>query len=81
MPTYDYVCDQCGHKEEHFYPHPKTAPEYHFCDEIVDADENGVYRCRGKLRRQIGAGAGAIFKGPGFYSTDYRSGTLPKEDQ
>ena len=61
MPTYDYLCDACGHKFEHFQsindPHLKKCPE---CK-------------KNKLRRLIGAGAAVMFKGSGFYTTDYRS--------
>jgi putative FmdB family regulatory protein len=60
MPTYDYECQACGHKFEEFQsikaPPIKTCPV-----------------CRkNKVRRLIGAGGGLIFKGSGFYCTDYR---------
>ncbi len=61
MPTYDYVCDACGHKFELFQsindPVKRKCPE---CSKL-------------KLRRLIGAGAAIVFKGSGFYQTDYRS--------
>lgn len=61
MPTYDYECDACEHKFEHFQgindPHLKKCPE---CG-------------KNKLRRLIGAGGAVMFKGTGFYQTDYRS--------
>lgn len=61
MPTYDYECDACEHKFEHFQgindPHLKKCPE---CG-------------KNKLRRLIGAGGAVVFKGSGFYQTDYRS--------
>lgn len=61
MPTYDYECDNCGHELEVFQP--ITASPLRKCP-----------ACRRlKLRRKIGAGAGIIFKGAGFYATDYRS--------
>lgn len=60
MPTYDYRCDGCGHTLDAFQSITeealKTCPE---CGED-------------KLRRLIGAGAGIIFKGSGFYETDYK---------
>ena len=61
MPTYDYVCDACGHTFEKFQS--MTARSVRVCP-----------RCgKSKARRLIGAGAGVIFKGSGFYQTDYRS--------
>jgi putative FmdB family regulatory protein len=61
MPTYEYECDGCGHRLDHF-------------QSIKDAPLKKCPQC-GKLRlkRLIGAGAGVIFKGSGFYTTDYRS--------
>lgn len=68
MPTYGYICDKCGHEFETFQPMSsdplKTCPE-HLC---------GKKRWgKGKVKRTIGAGAGLLFKGSGFYITDYRS--------
>lgn len=61
MPTYDYVCDACGHALELFQ----------------SMSENPKRKCPScgtlKLRRLIGTGAGVLFKGSGFYQTDYRS--------
>jgi len=61
MPTYEYVCDNCQHQFEQFQS-IKAKP---------------IRKCPqcGKLsvQRLIGAGAGIIFKGSGFYQTDYRS--------
>lgn len=61
MPTYDYACQRCGHEFEEFQA--ITAKPLRKCPEC------------GKLglRRLIGTGAGIIFKGSGFYQTDYRS--------
>jgi putative FmdB family regulatory protein len=61
MPTYDYECESCGHQFEQFQS--ITARPTRKCPEC----------CKMKLRRLIGAGAGVIFKGSGFYQTDYRS--------
>ena len=60
MPTYEYVCEKCGYEFERFQsmtdPPVKTCPE-----------------CKSrKVRRLIGSGAGIIFKGSGFYETDYK---------
>lgn len=61
MPTYDYVCDACEHKFEHFQgindPLLKKCPD---CK-------------KPKLRRLFGTGGAIMFKGSGFYITDYRS--------
>src|SRR3954465_11461774 len=60
MPTYDYKCSACGHAFEKF--HSITA--------------NPIKKCpkcgKNKVQRLIGTGAGLIFKGSGFYITDYR---------
>lgn len=62
MPTYDYECQTCGHqfeaKQSMKDPHLTDCPQ-----------EN----CAGPVKRKIGIGAGFIFKGNGFYITDYRS--------
>ena len=60
MPTYDYKCLACDVRFEKFQG--ITAPAIEECPE-----------CGGKVKRLIGAGGGLIFKGSGFYSTDYRS--------
>lgn len=61
MPTYDYECDNCGHKFELYQgindPKAKKCPA---CGKL-------------KLRRLLGTGAAIVFKGSGFYQTDYRS--------
>jgi putative FmdB family regulatory protein len=61
MPTYDYECDACGHKAEVF--------------QAISADP--LKKCpeckKPKYRRLFGAGAALVFKGSGFYQTDYRS--------
>ncbi len=62
MPTYDYVCDACGNKYEKFQSMSSEADTE--CPE-----------CGGKVRRLIGSGAGIIFKGSGFYQTDYKKAT------
>ena len=61
MPTYEYVCKQCEHEFEQFQS--ITAKPSRKCPECGKM----------KLQRLIGAGAGIIFKGSGFYQTDYRS--------
>ena len=67
MPTYDYVCDACGHHFEEFQS--MTAKILKKCPECGKL----------KLRRLIGTGAGVIFKGGGFYETDYRSDSYQKD--
>ncbi len=61
MPTYDYVCDACDHEFELFQS--ITAKNKRKCPECG----------RLKLRRLFGTGAAIVFKGSGFYQTDYRS--------
>ena len=66
MPTYDYACDQCGHEFEAF--HSITAAPLKKCPECG----------KRALQRLIGTGGGVIFKGSGFYQTDYRSESYKK---
>lgn len=68
MPTYEYVCEKCGHRFEKFQP--ISAKPLSICPEDLCARKRWG---KGKVRRTIGAGAGIIFKGSGFYTTDYRS--------
>mgnify|MGYP003345763553 CR=1 FL=1 len=66
MPTYDYVCDGCGHGFELF-------------QSMTDAVKKTCPECKKKkLRRLIGAGGAIVFKGSGFYKTDYRSESYKK---
>lgn len=68
MPTYEYVCEKCGRRFEKFQPisdEPLTS-----CPKDLCARKRWG---KGKVKRLIGAGAGLIFKGSGFYATDYRS--------
>lgn len=62
MPNYDYKCQTCGHVFEVFQSMNDAKLE--------DCPEEG---CDGKVKRLLGTGAGLIFKGGGFYETDYRS--------
>lgn len=66
MPTYDYVCDACEHQFELFQRMSEDAKRK--CPECGKA----------KLRRLIGPGAAIVFKGSGFYKTDYRSESYKK---
>lgn len=61
MPTYEYVCRACGHQFERFQP--ITAAPIKTCPTCG----------KPKVERKIGIGAGVLFKGGGFYETDYRS--------
>lgn len=66
MPTYDYICDSCRHEFEAF--------------ESIKANPQTVCPVCGaeSLRRKIGPGAAILFKGSGFYQTDYRSDSYKK---
>ena len=68
MPTYEYVCEKCGHRFEK--SQPISAAPLTTCPEALCAQKRWG---KGKVKRAIGAGAGFIFKGSGFYITDYRS--------
>ncbi|MFT4542636.1 MAG: putative FmdB family regulatory protein [Planctomycetota bacterium] len=61
MPTYDYICQACNHHLELFQSMSEGAKR--------KCPECGAL----KLQRQIGAGAGILFKGQGYYQTDYRT--------
>ena len=66
MPTYDYRCDSCGHEFEEFQTF--SAGALRKCPECKKL----------RLKRLIGSGAGILFKGSGFYETDYRSESYKK---
>ncbi len=69
MPTYEYECNACGHKFEEFQS--MTAKTLKKCPECKKL----------KLQRLIGSGSGIIFKGSGFYETDYKNkGSKPNND-
>ncbi len=66
MPTYDYVCDGCGHAFELF-------------QSMTDEVKKTCPKCKKKkLRRLIGTGGAIVFQGSGFYKTDYRSESYKK---
>jgi putative FmdB family regulatory protein len=66
MPTYDYRCGECGHELELF-------------QSFSESPKRKCPQCgRLKLKRVIGTGAAIIFKGSGFYETDYRSESYKK---
>ncbi len=65
MPTYEYECKKCDHKFEQF-------------QRMSDPPLKRCPKCRGSVRRLMGTGAGIIFKGSGFYQTDYRSESYKK---
>ncbi len=66
MPTYEYECGSCGHKFEVFQP-------------IKDKPRKKCPECGKGVKRLIGAGSAVIFKGSGFYQTDYRSSDYKKK--
>jgi len=68
MPTYQYVCEKCGHEFEKVQP--ISAEPLAECPEALCAQKRWG---KGKVKRAISGGAGLIFKGSGFYITDYRS--------
>lgn len=68
MPTYEYVCEKCQHQFEVFQSmkdKPLTVCPKDHCPQKRWG--------KGKVRRKLGTGAGLLFKGNGFYITDYRS--------
>lgn len=70
MPTYDYKCTECGNTFELF-------------QQMSEEPIKNCPKCNGKVKRLIGMGAGTIFKGSGFYQTDYKnkSSNTAKKDK
>ena len=66
MPTYEYECKTCKHRFERFQP-------------ITAGTSLGCPRCKKRAKRLISSGAGLLFKGQGFYATDYRSSGYKKQ--
>jgi len=68
MPTYEYECTKCGYVFEKF-------------QSMTDEPVKRCPKCRCKVKKLIGAGAGIIFKGSGFYQTDYRSSSYKEAEK
>ena len=68
MPTYEYECLKCGVDFEAF-------------QKMSDAALKECPKCKGKVKRLIGSGAGLIFKGSGFYATDYKNKSTSSKDK
>ena len=64
MPTYEYECTKCGFKFEFF-------------QRVDSLPREKCPKCSGKVRKLISGGCGIIFKGSGFYETDYKRKPLP----
>ena len=68
MPTYEYLCENCGNKSEEY--------------QSIKAEPLKICKnCGGKINRLFSAGAGFLFKGQGFYTTDYRSESYKSDKQ
>ena len=68
MPTYEYICEKCGHEFE--MSRSISAAPLKICPAKLCARKKWG---RGKLKKKVSAGTGLLFKGSGFYITDYRS--------
>ena len=68
MPTYDYLCISCTHQFEHF-------------QSMSDDPLTECPICGSKVRRLVSGGSGLIFKGSGFYITDYKNGKKDPKDK
>jgi len=68
MPTYEYVCKTCGHEFEEFQS--MNAEPLKICP-----------KCNNEITRKIGIGAGLVFKGSGFYITDYKNNKTSTQDR
>ena len=69
MPTYEYICRDCGNRFDHFQSMSSPPLKYHIC-------------CRNEpssVERVISGGTGIIFKGSGFYLTDYKNSNYKKD--
>ncbi|MFA6816463.1 MAG: FmdB family zinc ribbon protein [Lentisphaeria bacterium] len=66
MPTYEYKCEKCNARFE-------------VVQRITDPPLEHCIKCNGKVRRLISGGAGFIFKGSGFYCTDYKKNSSPAQ--
>ncbi|MEE9133996.1 MAG: zinc ribbon domain-containing protein [Gemmatimonadota bacterium] len=69
MPTYEYRCGECGHQFEKF------------STKILESSSMECPRCDGLAERLISGGAGLLFKGSGFYTTDYRSDSYKQAEK
>lgn len=68
MPTYEYECDKCNSKFELF-------------QKMTDKPTKVCPKCGGKAQRLIGTGSGIIFKGSGFYQTDYKNKSASRDEK
>ncbi len=68
MPTYDYICKKCRHTFELF-------------QSMSDSPRKTCPVCKGVVRRLVSGGSGLIFKGSGFYLTDYKNGKEPPKEK
>ena len=68
MPTYEYICEKCGHEFEVLQS--ISAGSLRICPKELCGQKKWG---RGRVKRKISAGGGLLFKGSGFYTTDYRS--------
>ena len=68
MPTYDFKCLHCGHTFERYL-------------QITDDSNVKCPKCGGQTKRLISSGGGIIFKGSGFYATDYRKADYKKKSK
>ncbi len=68
MPTYDYICNKCGHTFELF-------------QSMTETPRKTCPICKRVVRRLVSGGSGLIFKGSGFYLTDYKNDKKPPKDK
>ena len=67
MPTYNYYCSECG-------------AHFSYFQKMSEIAKSNCEKCEGKINRVITGGTGLIFKGSGFYLTDYKNDTKSKVD-
>jgi putative FmdB family regulatory protein len=73
MPTYHYICEKCGHEFDYFQS--MNDKPLRLCRRENCGQKKWG---KGRVRREVGMGAGFLFKGAGFYATDYPSATYQK---
>lgn len=79
MPIYEYICEKCGEKLDFFQKITDSPYEIH--EKSSNMNSSSIEKCGGKLKRIISGGCYLIFKGSGFYTTDYKKNKINTIDE